>query len=261
MVKKSKIDLPELTAAELTLDQIYRPGSKLEAVFDIDGVSPDVRVVVLYEFDSRKKRAVISQTHPDILPSHVEKAMHLTKLVEAELSNTFRIGLPCHIEAFHDRYRLSSGKTDRAVQVTLHPEAAKIVNIRSAYRFVPNATFQVQARMRCFGVDFISGKDFTLENISFSGIGISTGTRIEIPEQHLLALSVDDIVPVEIQLRGDGQDFSFGCNLQVVRIDRKHVRKKTYIGARFVDLSIKDESLLSQFIHRAQLHAIRSIKG
>ncbi len=248
----------------LQAELIYRPGTKIEVVFEMDSDTPIVLPSLLYECDHQAMQMTIAQTRPEILPSLQSKNMTVTTLVNDELHRKCRAGVDCRILEFSKTYRLSNNKTASAIRIGYTPDSLQIINIRSAYRFRPNTVFRVDSTIRNDASTFLSERDFKIDNISFTGIGLLIPRQVGGVVNPMMDVVVGQTLTIELRLidtRENPRDTIMTCDVVVVRKESEFNRKSGFAGVRLTGLSHQDVEKLSRFIHHAQLHEIRAASG
>jgi c-di-GMP-binding flagellar brake protein YcgR len=238
---------------------VFKPGTSIELVFNIDSMQPIVRSAILYDCDYASSQVTVSQTRPMILPSASFQQMHMTTLVHTEYNRKFRTGIDCRILEFLNNYKLSGSATERAVLIEYAPPLT-LVNIRSAFRLEPNERYQVEGVIKWHGDTYRSEEDFTVANISFTGIGILVPIRSGGEKNRLLEMETTARATIELKLIRKASDpgkLTISSVIRSVRVYPRYNTKKGYLGAKFSNLSDKDEEALSKFIHEAQLYDIR----
>ncbi|MFZ5569812.1 MAG: PilZ domain-containing protein [Thermodesulfobacteriota bacterium] len=249
---------------ELQVSRIYRPGIKVEVVYELDSDNPIVLPSLLYECQHPSMQLVIAQTNPEMAPGRQAGKMTLTALVSGELNRKFRAGIDCGLLECYPEYRLSSGNTARAARIRYDEDSLKVVNIRTAYRFSPNPVFRVDAEIRFDDLTFFSEQDFKIHNISFTGIGLLIPRLVGGKVNPMMELTVGQTLSIEIRLtdtRKEIQSAELSCELLVVRKEPDFNRRSGYAGFRLTGLSNPDVEKLNRFIHHAQLHEIRNGGG
>ncbi len=242
-----------------TVEDIFKPGKSIEVVFDIDSFAPIVRSSIIYECNYTASQMIISQAQPQILPSFSQKQVDITALVEEELGRKFRSGIKCKIAKFLKEYRLARDNISSAILIKYTPELKK-VNIRSAFRLEPNEKYKVEAKLLFDGNHFDSGRDLTIRNISFSGIGLLIPRRLKEKKNKLLEITKDSEVNMELNLIEkieEEKKIVITSNIDIIRIHPQFNSKSGFLGAKFTSLSTKEEETLSKFIHDAQMYIIR----
>ncbi len=263
-MEKNQFDQTRPRSAELEISRIYRPGTKIEVVFDMDAEYPIVRSAHIHECDLPGARMIISQTNPEILPSLQAKKMNISTLVNLGENRKIRAGLDCRVLDFMKDYRLSNQKPVSAVRVAFVPESLQVVNVRSAYRFKPNEIFRVDIEIHLAGTVYASEQYCNIDNISFNGIGLVLPRMVNGNPNPLLELSIGQEVAIDLRLsnaRAEDLEADMSCDVIVVRKEPDFTRRSGYAGMRLTGLSQWDVEKLNKFIHHAQLHEIQKSTG
>jgi len=245
------------------VESLFRPGTRVDVVFNNKSMIPDVRSAVIYECNYALSQMVISQTRPQIVPSFEFDEMDVTVLVEEELNQKNRNGLGCRILRFLKDYMISEQATENALLVEYSLPIAEM-NVRSAFRFEPDNMFTVEGVIDAGEKQYVSGTDFKVKDISFTGIGLIVPKYLEKErKKRLLEMEKGETASIVLKLidnTSGENEIMVSSKVEMVRQASTLNPKNILIGMRFTKLSQKDEESLSRFIHNAQLNKIRKIR-
>ncbi|MBF0226217.1 MAG: hypothetical protein HQK76_12250 [Desulfobacterales bacterium] len=243
------------------IEDIFRPGTKISVAFNLNSFRPTIRESNIYECDFDSKKMVISQTNPYILPSLRYNEMDVTTLVSLELGRKIRVGLSTKIVDFMKNYRLAGQKTGDALLLDFDLPLREL-NIREAFRLEPNFDFKVEGKLIYGGVNFVSGSDFSVNNISILGIGLILPKILKGLSNPLINISTGEKLTIDLKLiENETKDKKELSNtIEVVRADNYFNKKSGFIGSKFIDLNPSTEEILGRFINKAQLDEIRKLK-
>lgn len=245
--------------AEEQIEKIFAEGAGVDVVFNIDTSQPTVRASLIYACDHKSRQVVIFQTKPKIFPSFKYKSMDIATLIHKELMKNIRVAVNCKIVRFiHGQKIQQTGKEDLIVVEYCLP--LKKINLRSAFRLPTSNEYQVEGKILHGNHTYFSGKDFLVENISITGIGLIVPHKVANEKNPFMNIQIGETARAELFLKehhptGDGAPVSIG--FEVRRKVNFHTRTDGFIGARFSEISSDDEDVLSQFIHKAQMYDIR----
>ena len=242
-------------------DFLLKPGLGVDLVFNLDSLSPSSRSSIIYELNEPLRQVTVAQPVHRISPDHSSHQMHISSLIRKELSDKIRVGYPCKIIDIIKGYDLANrGKTE-ALLLEYVPTLIDI-NIRSAFRLHPNASYDVLGKMVLNGEIFYSGRHFKFHDISITGIGMLIPKKIQKTRNPLLDLKPDSIAQIGILLKNSEKQDSvttLECKIKTVRAHMDYNPLSGFAGFSFINLSQDAEETLSRFIHNAQLYNIRKI--
>ncbi|GAB6094167.1 hypothetical protein JCM14469_04190 [Desulfatiferula olefinivorans] len=244
-----------------TKDLILKPGLGIDLVFDLDSLSPSSKPSIVFDCNDRTRRVIVAQPTHRINPATVSRQMHISSLVRKELSSKVRLGYLCRVlEAINGYSLANQGKAD-ALLIEYIPPLMEI-NIRAAYRFHPNASHEVLAKLVYHDQIYYSGRHFKLHNISINGVGLLIPKKILKDRNPLLDIqnSSSGKIGIILKYAEDGGAIStFDCDFTVVRTHTDYNALSAFAGCSLVNLSPDAEEMLNKFIHQAQLHEIRKL--
>ncbi|MBW1697399.1 MAG: hypothetical protein JRH18_17920 [Deltaproteobacteria bacterium] len=241
------------------LERVFQPGTVIEVVFDIDGNAPLVLPTSILSCDYDAKQMVIYQTRPEILPSLKYRTMDITTLLEKELSRKMRVGLKCSLLRLLNNHRVSERLKENVILIKYFPPMRK-VNLRTTYRLRTSYRYNVEGKLFSGDVIYTSGKDFLVNDISVTGIGLLVPKLVGKMRNRMLDISVGEKYNLELLLKEakvDERGFKVSTSLEIARKKMSYNLKSGFIGAKFLELNSSDAEKLYKYIHNAQLHEIR----
>jgi len=244
---------------KLNIRDIFRPGTAIDVVFDMDADIPVVRSSIIHDCNYEKSQIIISQPNPQILPSFTYDTMTVTTIVEKELNEKFRCGINATVSEFLTNYALSDQVKENAILVT-YKAPVKKVNIRSAYRLEPGFGYKVHGTLTFRGKTYSSEKFFKVNDISFTGLGIKCPAQIEKKMNPLFLADIHEEASAEIRLEHPDKssaNATISSKIVVVRKKLTASNKIFFLGMKFLSLGVTYEKVLSKFIHEAQIKQIK----
>ncbi|MCP4116839.1 MAG: hypothetical protein GY737_15775 [Desulfobacteraceae bacterium] len=246
-----------------TIEKIFNPSVGVEIVFNLSSLSPSSMPSIIYDVDHARKRIVIAQSLIPIKPSAVPKEVHLTTLVKGEKGNQ-RVGIKCKPVKFDNSYRLSSNNAVGAITVEYEPGIID-TNIRAGYRLPLGQKYKIKAKLNHKGINYASGKEFFILDISLSGIGIiipkiigkgkrNPLTRIERGEHAKIGI-------VFINEEDPKKNITIPSIIQIARVNTSYSETRILAGTKFVGLKPVIEEELNRFIHKAQMKDLKRLSG
>lgn len=245
-----------------TPDKIFSPGTGIDMVFNLNTLSPLVRSSMIYDANPVKQELIIAQSTPKILPSINFEELHATALVSGEKMEKRRYGMKCSITGFQKNYPLSGNTTTEAIHLR-HEGRMSEVNIRSAFRMSPNKKFSIFSKVIWNKNEYISGKEFSILDISITGMGILLPLKVNNLRNPMLTPETHLPMTIGMALKYPQGETStiekVACAAMVARINLHFTEKSALMGLHFIRIKPESEEILSRFIHLAQLEEIRQL--
>ncbi len=251
---KNNIDIKKYS-----VEDIFRPGIRIEVVFNLDSSTPVVRTSTLHDCRFNSEDMVISQTRPQILPSFRYRQMDITTLVSEELNRKFRAGLNCRITKFLKNYKLSDKIREDSILVKYYPPLRKL-NIRAAYRVEPSASMKIGGKLLYKEKEYVCNGHYKIHDISLTGIGLLISKKFDKGINNLRNMSVKQKAFIELELidfNSDGNSVTVSAEILTVRVNTDYNKSNGFVGAKFSSSDPKFEKVLGKFIHEAQLYERR----
>jgi hypothetical protein len=240
---------------------ILKPGMGVDLVFNLNSLSPRSRPSIIFDFNTQKKQIIVAQPTQRISLDTTYDELHISSLIRGELSSKVRMGYTCRILDILNGYQLANhGKADALL--IEYSEPLKEINIRAAYRFHPNDSFDVMGKLSYNREIYYSGQHFKIQNISINGLGLLIPKKVLKTRNPLLDIQTHSMAKIGIILKyglTDEMIETLDCDLQVVRSNSDYNDRCGFAGCAMINLSTDYEEALNKFIHNAQLHEIRKI--
>lgn len=245
-----------------SLENVFSPGTNVEVVFNLNSLSPVTRPSLIFDTRSKKKEFIVAQTTPKILPNFQFEEMHITTLVTGELARKTRYGIRCSIQGFETDYKLGNDNTTDVV-IVRHEAKLSEVNIRSAFRLTPTKKFSVIGKLLHNGQQYYSGTDFSILDISLTGLGILVPKKVEGNRNPLLQMECGKAATIGLALKYTVDENvvleKIAAAVRIVRINPNYSDKAMLCGVRFMKVKAEHEEAMNHFIHEAQLEQIRQL--
>ena len=244
------------------IENIFAEGKRIEAVFNTESAAPIVYPTEIFKCNYESSAMLLYQTRPKILPSFQYESLDIAILLILELDRKLRVGLPCQIAKFINNYQVSERTKEDFLLVEYSPPMRKInlrstFRLRTSYRYVVKGNFSIKDSL------FYSEKDFNVQDISVTGIGMGVPKTIGKKNNPLLYLEKGQEFKIQLRLKDvkyPDSEFKISTNVTIARKMMSYNDRSGFIGARFIELEALEQERLFQFIHDAQIHEIRSIK-
>ncbi|OQY13051.1 MAG: hypothetical protein B6I31_01910 [Desulfobacteraceae bacterium 4572_19] len=242
---------------------IFTPGRGVEIAFNINSLAPTIRSSIIFECDHDDNIIIIAQSTPPMLPGRDFDEMSLTTTVTGELSRITRVGVSCKITDYLNHYQLSGDNTTKALKIKYSPSMFE-GNIRSAYRHNTNTEFNVGGVLTHQDQQYISGKSFKLFDISVTGTGMLLPKTIKRKKNPMLQIKASSLFKLNLLLIRTMPDKtkkkeSIEVKASAIRTNSNYNDLYGFMGVKFTKISRKDEMMLSQFVHEAQLFELRKM--
>jgi len=229
-------------------------------VFNIDSPVPASRTSIIYDTDYDKNTITIAQPTVPVSPSTKFDQLHLTTVVHSKQRKT-RIGLQCRPVKFIAQYPLNNKATTKAL-ILEYTKPAKEINIRTGFRLPLSQRHAVKAKLLYNQRGFFTAKDFKIKDISFSGLGVVVSKGKKEAINPLLELTSGTLLPMGICLVDNQKEkpiAAFPLKIRVARINPNYSETHTLLGLQIVAIAQKDEDILIQFIHDAQICELKRL--
>lgn len=238
-------------------EKIFCSGRSVQVVLNLDSPEPIARSSSVYDNEVSTRRMILAQTSPPILASARFNTIDVTTVIPGEApGEKLRIGVRCQfLRAFSD-YSLSGGKKVDAFEVKYKP-AVKRANSRRSFRVNPTMKFEVGGSLQWELTLYQSGTNFTIHDLSLSGIALIVPRYIKDKETYnpLFKLMVGDRVKLIIMLHGDeNPESAVISEAKVVRKNEFNSENKVFCGLEFMKLAHEYEVRLAQFVQTVQLY-------
>lgn len=234
----------------VTVEQILRPQTKLDLIFDVDLINDYIDVRHAIVLDMTPERIVISQADPPILKSMVGRSLEATFVRRDPVTtDIMRWGWRSQVADFLPEYRLRAGDAETVPALAISPPlpgGLTETNARMDYRLsiTPDKKISIQTHPS-FG---------RVTPLDFSAGGVLIG--IPKPPQAKLGLRLwftlffpSPITP--------GQPITINGEAEVVRITMEDDEPFARVGLKFLDLDLSATRALQKAINHHMLEEQR----
>ncbi len=246
-----------------TIEKIFAPSVGVEIVFNLSSLTPSSMPSIIYDVDHARQRIVIAQSLIPIKPNTVPKEVHLTTLVRGKNGNS-RLGIKCKPIKFDNNYKLSSSNTVGAITFEYKPGIVE-TNIRAGYRLPLTKSHKVKAKLNHKDINYSSGKEFFILDISLSGIGIVIPKTINKGKRNPLTQikrgEHAKIGIIFINEEDAKKNITIPSIIQIARVNPNYTETRILAGTKFVGLKPAMEEDLNRFIHKAQMEDLKRLSG
>ena len=236
------------------------PSVGVDLVFDMNSTNPISRSSIIYDTDFEKKTITIAQPLRPITSTTVFDQLHLTTIL-FDGKRKIRAGIQCHPIQFDDHYRLANQAISRAVVLKYTSEAVE-TNIRSAFRLPLSQKYTIKAKIIYNQVEYYTAKNFTIRDISFTGMGLVVPRKKTYLVNPLIELQKNEIIPIGLILIDKGEEKPVGAfpvKTMVIRVNKNYSESHILVGLKILEISQKNETLLNRFIHNAQVDELKRL--
>ena len=240
--------------------KIFIPAVGVNLVFNINTDFPSSKSSIIYDVDHKKQTITIAQPASHVTPSTSFEQLHLTTLAQID-QRRIRIGVPCNPIHFINNYPMPDGSPAKAIILEYQLPATES-NIRAAFRLSMTGRYTVKAKIAYNAQEYRTPRDFKIKDISFSGLGVIILEKKEKKRPPLATLKTGTKMIMGIALVDRDQPGTlrtFPIQIQVARIKADYSETHTLIGLKIININPKDENVLNQFIHNAQIEELKRI--
>lgn len=236
------------------------PSVGVDLVFDMNSANPISRSSIIYDTDFEKKTITVAQPLRPITSTTVFDQLHLTTIL-FDGKRKIRIGIQCIPIQFDDHYRLANQAISKAVVLKYTSEATE-TNIRSAFRLPLSQRYTIKAKMIYNQVEYYTAKNFSIRDISFTGMGLVIPKQKAARNNPLMDLHKNEIIPIGLILINKEEEKTIGAfplKTMVVRVNQNYSDSHILVGLKILEISQKNETLLNRFIHNAQVDELKRL--
>lgn len=238
------------------------PSVGVDLVFDMNSTNPLSRSSIIYDTDFKKKTITIAQPLRPLTSTTVFDQLHLTTIL-FDGKRKIRAGIQCHPIQFDDHYRLANQAISKAVVLKYTSEAAE-TNIRSAFRLPLSQKYTIKAKMIYKQMEYYTAKNFTIRDISFTGMGLVIPKQKASLNNPLMDFKKNEIIPIGLILIDKGEEKPVGAfplKAMVARVNTNYSESHILVGLKIVEINLKNETLLNRFIHNAQVDELKRLNS
>ncbi len=247
---------------ELQIEKIFSPSTGVDLVLDLNSLYPTALSSIIYDADFKKQTFVIAKPLQSVKSKIKFSEMHITTLINKD-NGKQRVGLKCAPIGASSKYKLSNGKRISVVLLRYFPPIME-TNIRSGYRLPLSKRFSAEAKLIDGKTEYHSSRDFTIRDISISGMGIIIPKKLKKQLNPLTKINVHHQAKMEIHLIKDGIAKPVSdilTDIEIKRINANFNEVSYLAGLEFINLPPAKEEELSRFIHIAQVDELKRLSG
>lgn len=242
------------------------PSVGVDLVFNMNALNPISRSSIIHDVNYQKEIITIAQPLVPITRTTAYDQLHLTTIIPSK-QHRIRVGIQCQPTEFVNQYRLANQMISKAV-ILKYQLPVKETNIRAAFRLPLSQKYTIRAKIKYKGGDYYTPKDFSIKDISFTGMGLiipQKKTNRSNPLANPLAnpltgLKKTTIISLGILLM-DGEKEkpvgAFPLKAEVIRVNKNYSDSQVQVGLNILDMDEKNENLLNRFIHTAQIDQLK----
>lgn len=255
--------LPELFInMALTIEKIFMPSTGVDIVFNMNTITPHSRSSIIYDIDYKKKEVIIAQPLTPITSSTTYDELHLTTILQ-DKGRKLRAGVVCTELKIIKGYKLANNKSIPVICLKYKPPV-KETNIRSAFRLPLSKQHVIKGKILLNQQEYLTPHDFSIRDISLSGIGLHVIKKKGNAPHPLSQLENGDQIMIGIILIDTSQTIpsaAIPMRAQVTRINTEFSQTHILIGFQITGLKQEHETILGQFIHKAQVDELKRLSG
>ncbi len=241
---------------------IFVPSKGVDLVFNMQSSAPTSRSSIIFDENFKDNTLIVAQPLEPVSPKTQFDSLHVTTTL-SDRQKRIRVGMACQPYRFIDRYPLAGNAVSKALVLRCTPPVFE-TNIRSAFRLPLGSRHIVRAKLIFKKIQFYTAADFTIQNISFAGIGMMIPKKVSSRPNPLCRMEYNDILPIGLVLVDTLKDEPFGTLLvkaKVKRIITDYSKTHILAGLKVIRITRDNESLLNKFIHAAQIDELKRLRA
>lgn len=247
---------------DFNINKIFPPSIGVDVVFNMNSLAPYSRSSIIYDVDYDTQEIIIAQTLTPFTKNTEFKELHLTTIVK-DKQRAIRAGVAVTGFKIIDHFPLANKTTVPAVKIKYELPIIEI-NIRSAFRLPLSQRFIIKGKILLDGLEFYTSRDFSIRDISLTGIGLAIPKKRGDTDNQLLGLKLNQELMVGIILVNMNQDKPAGTlplKTKVKRINIDYSPTYALVGLEIMPLKRDKETILNKFIHEAQVDELKRLSG
>jgi hypothetical protein len=242
------------------VNKIFLPSMGVDMVFDMNSMSPYSRSSIIYDVDYKNQNITIAQPLTPFSKNTSYKELHITTLLR-EKTRKIRIGIKCDQFKIIDQYPLANNKNVKAVVINYALPATE-TNISAAFRLPTASKFIIKAKIIYNGLDYFTPNDFSIRDISLTGLGIA------IPKKRIniinplteIKTNQEIIIGIILVNRNEIEPIAaFPMKAKIARINPNYSTTHCSMGMQILRLKTSNEDILNKFIHNAQIDELKKL--
>ncbi len=241
------------------IESILTPSVGVDLVFNLNSINPISRPSIIHDTDFKKKTITIAQPLIAITSATTYDTLHLATIFQTK-QRKIRAGIQCKPIQFDNQYHLANQAISKAV-ILKYKLPVEEINLRSAFRLPMGHSHTIKAKLKYNQTDYYTAKDFSIRDISLTGMGLLLSKKNPNP---LMWLKKADVIPMGMILVKTGEKDNkpagtLGLKTTVVRVNENYSNTHTLVGLKIINLNKKNETLLNRFIHEAQIDELNRL--
>ncbi len=240
------------------LEKIYLPSTGVDMVFNMNSLAPYSRSSIIYDIDIKNETIIIAQPNVPFSKGTQYDELHLTTIL-LQKNKKIRVGLKCIALKIIDHYPLANKSTVAAVRLK-YQLPIKETNIRSAFRLPLDTKYIIKGKILHNSLEYYTSRDFSIRDISLAGMGLIVPKKRNKRPNPLASLKSGTEIMIGIILINMDNKKPAGTlpiKATVTRINPNHSQTNTLVGLKIHGLESSKEDILNQFIHSAQIEALK----
>ncbi|MBF0118252.1 MAG: hypothetical protein HQK79_05405 [Desulfobacterales bacterium] len=243
---------------EEKIENFFFPGKIIELVFEY-GNNKIIKSTQILNCNYSENKIIVFKSSSQLPDNLNNISIIITTLVKIDTDEIIRVGVNCEKIEFIKEYKIADDKIVEAILIEFSLPM-KQLDLRTAYRIQPNITYQVNAKLIWERDEYESNEDFSIYNISATGIGIIVHNNKEITDKrkHLTNLIPKAQINVILFLENspNNSNLTILSGIEIVSIDSQETI--TFIRAKFCDVDIMDGETLYKFTDEAKENEVQS---
>jgi hypothetical protein len=244
------------------IEKIFLPSVGVDIVFNMNSLAPYSRASIIYDVDFSNETITIAQPLTPFSKNTVFKELHLTTIVHGK-NRKMRVGVECSHFKLIDQYTLAN-KTNVPAVLLKYTLPVKETNIRSAFRLPLSTKYIIKGKILYHKLEYYTPRDFSIRDISLTGLGIVIPKKRNKHLNPLTEMKINEKIMIGIVLINIDKDKPIGTlpiKAQTIRINPSYSATYSLAGLKILNLEPSNETILTRFIHDAQIDELKRLSG
>ncbi len=245
---------------DFAIDTILRPSVGVDMVFNMNSLAPYSRSSIIYDVDFKNKIITIAQPNTPFSNNTSFKELHLTTIIH-DKNRKIRVGVKCNQFKTIKKYPLANNTNVAAVALN-YILPIQETNIRAAFRLPVASKFIIKAKIKYNGLDYFSSRDFSIRDISLTGLGIAILKKRNKHINPLIEMKPNQEIQIGIILIDSNKKepvATIPMKAKTTRINPNYSQTHCSVGIKILRLKTSDEDILNKFIHNAQIDELKKL--
>lgn len=224
----------------------------------MNSLSPYSRASIIYDIDFDNEAITIAQPLTPFSKNTAFKELHLTTIIHAK-NRKIRAGVECSHFKLIDQYALAN-KTNVPAVLLKYELPIKETNIRSAFRLPLSTKHIIKGKILYNNLEYSSSRDFSVRDVSLTGLGLIAPKKRNNNLNLLGEIKPNEEILIKIVLINMDQDKPVGTlplKAQIARVITDYSSTHLLMGLKILNLESNYETILSKFIHDAQIDELK----